>query len=139
MRSVWETLAKDSRFEHVFFVGCDSHALQLYVKDIFGPDGIAYYRDTLNQATTLSQLLRRNKKTWALVKEVALAAGLATKNLTFAAVTRWGSHFAVVDALIANRRILRDATKDSRLFCYSNGSYAKGGQEAKTLINTYEF
>lgn len=34
MRAVWRTLAADNRTQHVFFVPCDSHGLQLLIKDI---------------------------------------------------------------------------------------------------------
>lgn len=34
MRDTWNRMARDFRAKHVFFIPCDSHALQLLMKDI---------------------------------------------------------------------------------------------------------
>ncbi len=34
MRDAWNQMARDPRAKHVFFIPCDSHGLQLLMKDI---------------------------------------------------------------------------------------------------------
>ncbi len=34
MRALWKSLKKDPRLEHIFCAPCDSHGIQLLIKDI---------------------------------------------------------------------------------------------------------
>jgi len=48
MRSAWKEAAKDPRLAYVFFVPCDSHGLQLLVKDII--QEVIYFEQTASEA-----------------------------------------------------------------------------------------
>lgn len=34
-RAVWDILSHNPTFQHIFFISCDSHGLQLLIKDLF--------------------------------------------------------------------------------------------------------
>lgn len=143
MRSLHSLIQKAVETSHVFTVLCDSHGLQLLLKDICSiqdsPHAVQYYGQTLAEATFLSSLLRRTKLSLAIIRRIAAEQELSFRAFATAAITRWGSHYAVVNALVESRNLLWYARSDSRLLKTLGGSYIRGGDRAMKLLYDGEF
>lgn len=138
MRSMHNLLERNASTKHVFSVLCDSHGLQLLVKDILGLQGIEYYTSTLANAVFLSNTLRKSKLSLAIVRRTAEEQGLPFRAFATAAITRWGSHFAVLNALVESREALIRSRIDPRLFKSGSG-FVTGGERALNLCTDYGF
>jgi hypothetical protein len=136
MRSMHSLLERNAATKHVFSVLCDSHGLQLFVKDILqaGPSGVAYYNSTLADAVFVSNTLRKSKLSLAIIKRVAQERRLPFRAFAVAAITRWGSHYTVLSALVESRELLLQASMKKRLFKNNNGSWITGGERAAALL-----
>ena len=79
----------------MFTVLCDSHGLQLLIKDLYHgsrSDGsIAYYKTTLVEANMVSSYLRAANKLYALLVERAAKDSQKLRAFALAVVTRWGT------------------------------------------------
>ena len=94
-RRVHELVAQHPETQHVFTVLCDSHGLQLLIKDLCHgsrSDGsIAYYKTTLVEANMVSSYLRAANKLHALLVERAAKDSQKLRAFALAVVTRWGT------------------------------------------------
>lgn len=111
MRAFHSELKSHSDLSHVLISLCDSHGIQLLIKDIVdsGTNGpVEHYKVLLNQAQQISLQVRHSPKSYAHIKEVIRASKsqVGLRKFVVAVITRWGSQYAVVDALIENRRAL---------------------------------
>lgn len=140
MRSMHQLLEKEVATKHVFTVLCDSHGLQLFVKDIFDhQEGVPYYISALADASYLSNTLRKTKLSLSIIRRVATENNLSFRAFATAAITRWGSHFQVLNSLVESREVLWRARGDPRLFRTLTGGYIRGGERAEKLLYDHQF
>jgi hypothetical protein len=135
MRSMHSLLERNADTKHVFSVLCDSHGLQLFMKDILHQSGrVSYYSSILTDAVFVSNTLRKSKLSLAIIKRIAREKQLPFRAFAVAAITRWGSHYAVLNALVESRELLLQASMNKRLFRNNNGSWITGGERAAALL-----
>jgi hypothetical protein len=139
MRSMHGILERNINTSHVFSVLCDSHGLQLFVKDVLSHQGVKYYTSTLADAVFLSNTLRKSKLSLAIVRRVASEHGYNLRAFATAAITRWGCHYAVLNALVESRDAMQRARMDPRLFKTGSGAYITGGDRASHLCINHGF
>ena len=60
MRSAWKEAAKDPRLARVFFAPCDSHGLQLLIKDII--QEVVYFEQTASEAQSIVTAFQASPK-----------------------------------------------------------------------------
>jgi hypothetical protein len=65
MRKTWSSLEKHLSLSHLFFVPCDSHGLQLLIKDILESKP---FSDTIGKAQTIVTAFRQAKKQYAILR-----------------------------------------------------------------------
>jgi Protein of unknown function (DUF 659) len=65
MRKFWDVLNKKPRFERSFFIPCDSHGLQLLIKDIVG---VGTFGGTVRKAQAIVSHFRSAHKQLALLR-----------------------------------------------------------------------
>ncbi|THV67714.1 hypothetical protein D6D28_07277 [Aureobasidium pullulans] len=136
-RRVHELVAQHPEIQHVFTVLCDSHGLQLLIKDSCHgsrSDGsIVYYKTTLVEANMVSSYLRAANKLHALLVERAAEDSQKLRAFALAVVTRWGTQYSVVDALIENKALLQSVSGQLAFFT------SETGQRVLNLINDEGF
>ncbi|KFZ17216.1 hypothetical protein V501_01850 [Pseudogymnoascus sp. VKM F-4519 (FW-2642)] len=93
MRSTWTGLESLKELSHVLFIPCDSHGLQLLIKDLLQEPKIA---KVMEKAHTIVQSFHRSKKQYAILrsKQEKPAA------LILAVITRWGTQFMLVSSVL---------------------------------------
>ncbi|THY01019.1 hypothetical protein D6D01_10392 [Aureobasidium pullulans] len=136
-RRVHELVSQHPETQHVFTVLCDAHGLQLLIKDLCHgskSDGfITYYKKTLTEANLMSGFLRAANKLHALLVERAGEDSRKLRAFALAVITRWGTQFSVVDALIENKQLLQSV---SGQFAFFN---SETGQKVLNLITNEDF
>jgi hypothetical protein len=65
MRSFWKKLEKDPRLTHAFFIPCDSHGLQLLIKDLLK---VPLFKDIHRKCKAIAKGLRKAKKQYAILR-----------------------------------------------------------------------
>ena len=78
---------------HVFFVPCDSHGLQLLMKDIAG---LAWFKELFNQAQTIPVYFHKADKQLSILREYQQAEYGRTYAVTMSCITRWGTQVCLV-------------------------------------------
>jgi hypothetical protein len=83
MRSTWLGLEAVDKLSHVLFIPCDSHGLQLLIKDLLDQPRIA---EVMIMAQTIINAFHRAEKQYAILrsKQEKLSA------LLLAVIIRWG-------------------------------------------------
>jgi hypothetical protein len=104
MRSLWEELRKFERFQFTFFVPCDSHGLQLLIKDIIK---LSPFDKTMKEANAIVTHFRAANKQLALLRHYQRECYGREYALTLACETRWGTQYN----LLAHLRRSKDALK----------------------------
>lgn len=109
-RAVHKELGRHSETLHVWAVLCDSHGLQLLIKDVFvdrrNLRAIPFYKIGMARAQALSKVFRGANKLHSLLVDIAAEDGSRLRAFALSVITRWGTQFYVVDALIENRPLL---------------------------------
>jgi hypothetical protein len=91
LRLMHRILEVNPATSHVFSVLCDSHGLQLFVKDVLNQSdtqGIPYYTSTLAEAVYISNVLRKSKLLLAIIRKIAVEGSLNFRAFATAAITR---------------------------------------------------
>jgi hypothetical protein len=96
MHSFWREIQQREGFKHILTIGCDSHGLQLLVKDILAVPSISvlfqkasqimvHFNNAPVRLSTLRKIQRRQyKREWSLLAAV---------------ITRWGSQYKMLTSL----------------------------------------
>ncbi|KNB15464.1 hypothetical protein FOXG_21339 [Fusarium oxysporum f. sp. lycopersici 4287] len=90
MRKAHVHLAARKEFQHCFFSLCDSHGLQLLIKDILEQP---FFEEAFKSATLIVTFFKKSKLQLARLREAQKAAWGHHKAFLSAAITRWGSQF----------------------------------------------
>lgn len=88
MRKMWKVLAAMPGLSHVFFVPCDSHGLQLLMKDIAG---LAWFKGLFNQAQAIPVYFHKADKQLSILRGYQKAEYGQTYAITMSCITRWGT------------------------------------------------
>ena len=88
MRLFWELAEKTKELAHVIFVPCDSHGLQLLIKDLCTT---TWFRPILEGAQAIARGFHKAKKQYAILREIQIKIYGKSKALIFSVMTRWGS------------------------------------------------
>jgi Protein of unknown function (DUF 659)/hAT family C-terminal dimerisation region len=112
MRCLWRILSTKPRFKSSFFVPCDSHGLQLLIKDIIS---LPLFVDTMTLCNHIVGHFRSAHKQLALVRSLQKEIYGRKYALTLAGNTRWGTQYLELFSLKRSREALRQfrRTKDN--------------------------
>jgi hypothetical protein len=107
MRNSWAGLEEHPLLAHAFFIPCDSHGLQLLIKDILKSHPFC---DIISKAQTIVAAFHRAPKQYAIlrskqVKQVAFVLSV---------ITRWGTQYGLVLSVLKNKEALFLWIADSR-------------------------
>jgi Protein of unknown function (DUF 659)/hAT family C-terminal dimerisation region len=114
MRSLWVKLGKKERFKHTFFVPCDSHGLQLLIKDIIEHP---IWATTMTKCNYLTAHFRNANKQLALLRHYMKQEFGMTFEFVLAVKTRWGTQVKELKALKRSKDALKLFARDRKNEC----------------------
>jgi Protein of unknown function (DUF 659) len=104
MRAFGEVLAKTPKTAHVIPVLCDSHGLQLIIKDLLQLPTI---KKIFEEASAIVGLFRHSSKQYAYLQSEQLKHYGKEKALIASIITRWGTQFNLAKSLESSKEALR--------------------------------
>ena len=103
-RAVWNIIQHDLRFRHVFFVSCDSHNLQLLIKNILKLSKLdAMFKKALKCVNSL----RKVKRQFDLLRKHQKNQYDKYKALIAFTILRWNTQINLLQSLINNKNALQ--------------------------------
>ena len=114
MRKLWRALREDRRFKHTLFVPCDSHGIQLLIKDIVM---LPEFQHVMRNTNDVISHFRTSHKQLALLR--SHQNGLCSKiyALVFVAEIRWGTQFYSLRSLERSKEALKAFAGDVNNEC----------------------
>lgn len=112
MRAVWSLVQNDTRTTHVFCIPCDSHGLQLLIKDLLS---IEPFQTLLEQAQTIALFFRKAKLQYAILREHQMKIWGNYKAFILSVITRWGTQAGLISSILSNKDALTSYMDDSRI------------------------
>ncbi len=95
MRDTWNRMARDPRAKHVFFIPCDSHGLQLLMKEIIET---TWFSDRFQSAQNVVTHFNKSPKQLTLLREKMCNAYNGKKRAFILSVlTRWGTQVNMIE------------------------------------------
>src|SRR5271155_5396656 len=91
-------------FKHVFFVPCDSHGIQLLVKDLLE---IPVFKDIMAKVQTVVKSFRRSLLQYARLREFQLQYNKQHRSLILSVITRWGTQYRLIRSLLESKDALK--------------------------------
>jgi hypothetical protein len=104
MLSMRKELLQSPDFKHVLFIPCDSHGIQLLVKDLLS---IPRLQTILNKAQAIVKAFRKAPLQYARLREIQLEIYNEHRSLILSVITRWGTQFRLVNSVIKSKEALR--------------------------------
>lgn len=93
MRSVRAVLTKQRNLAHALFIPCDSHRLQLLIKDFLEQPNVA---KIMKRAQSVVEYFQPAKKQYAIFREISKDK---TSALPLSVITRWGARLGILISL----------------------------------------
>lgn len=107
MRNTWTRLEKHPLLQHAFFIPCDSHGLQLLIRDILKSQP---FWDTITKAQAIVSAFHKANKQYAILRS-KMAVPTA---FVLSVITRWGSQYGLILSVLKNKQALFSWVLDSR-------------------------
>jgi hypothetical protein len=110
MRAVWQNLRRLPSRKHIFCIPCDSHGLQLLIKDILS---ISPYDRLVEKAESIASWFHRS----TLQLHILQDHQEPKRAFILSVITRWGTQSAMISAVLDNKQSLRAYLEDPRAEC----------------------
>jgi len=104
MRSMWTEIEKFDDLKHCLFVPCDSHSIQLLVKDLLQ---LPLFSETIQQAQCIVKSFRKAPLQYARLREFQLEYYKKTQSLVLSVITRWGTQYRLVHSLLRSKDAIK--------------------------------
>ena len=104
MLAMGEQLQLSDQFKHVFFIPCDSHSIQLLVKDILT---IPYLKSILSNAQAIVSAFHKSPFQHALLREQQIICYGKHYSLILSVITRWGTQYRLIYSVLRSKEALR--------------------------------
>ena len=117
MRKTWRVLKNYSELKHVFFIPCNSHGLQLAMKDLLQKHKkrpLTEIQHTFNQALAIVTNFWKAPKQLALLRAKQLEIYKKQIALIASVITHWGTQYSLLKSVENNMRALRAYAIDSK-------------------------
>lgn len=105
MRRMWTELEKFEGLKHCFFIPCDSHGIQLLVKDIFTVIPIFY--EIIRKGQLIVKAFRQAPLQYARLREFQVEHYGQQQSLVLSVITRWGTQYRLVSSLLKSKDSLK--------------------------------
>ena len=104
MRKTHTDLARMENFCHCFFSLCDSHGLQLLVKDILHME---YFKDISDDTAFITTFFKKSKLQLARLRNEIMEYWGHVRSFITACLTRWGTNFKAIESVQRAHRPLQ--------------------------------
>src|SRR5271156_5195983 len=105
MFKIYDLLRTTEQMKHAIYVPCDSHSLQLLIKDLLK---LPEFEDTAKLANKIVAYFNRAPKQYAIFHEQQIKEYGTQKALILSGITRWGTQFNMVNSLLRSKQALRN-------------------------------
>jgi hypothetical protein len=114
MRLFWDYAEKSPELAHVLIIPCDSHGLQLLIKDLCTH---AWFKPILDAAQAIARGFHKAKKQYAILREIQEDVYGKQQALILSVLTRWGTQYHLCRSILKNRDALEKwaLRKDTKL------------------------
>lgn len=102
-RSAGQKLLEHSELKHMFLVGCDSHGIQLLIKDLLNTK---FFGDVFQQAQGVVAAITNSPKQLGILREKMATYPEGVIALALSVITRWGSQVRMLRSLRKAKRAL---------------------------------
>jgi Protein of unknown function (DUF 659) len=109
MFSMRDLLQQTQPFKHVFFIPCESHSLQLLVKDLLS---IPRLKDIHTKAQAVVKAFRKSPLQYAHLREIQMDCYKTHYALVLSVITHWGIQFRLISSLLRSKAALRKYIDD---------------------------
>jgi hypothetical protein len=134
MRKIHRLLDATTDFGHVFFTLCDSHGLQLLVKDI---SALPEWKATFQAISFAVNMFKRSKFQLSRLRDYQLQAYKEHRAFITPVITRWATQLGAAVSIQRSKEALRLYARDTELMSYvriHQGDKNSVQEEKKTLI-----
>src|SRR5579859_5332219 len=90
MLSMWTEIQKFEDLKHCLFIPCDSHGIQLLVKDILD---LPCFNGTIQKAQSIAKSFRNAPLQYARLREFQVELYGSPQSLVLSVITRWGTQY----------------------------------------------
>ena len=132
MFSMWEQLERYDDFKHCLFIPCDSHGIQLLIKDVLD---LPYFSNVLQQAQLIAKSFRKALLQLARLRDIQTHFYKHHQSFILSVITRWGTQFRLVQSVLKNKDALKCYTSD----CGDLPAAQRIKQSALNVIQSREF
>ena len=105
MKSVWKDLDKRANWNHVFFIPCDSHGIQLFMKDL---TELFWFREIFAAAQRIVSYFHGADKQLAILRKNQRRLYSREYALSLSVITRWGSQYRLTMSPLKSRQALKE-------------------------------
>jgi len=105
MRRMWIEIKKFEDLKHCFFIPCDSHGIQLLVKDVMTL--IPQFNETIQQAQSIVKSFRHAPLQYARLHEFQMQCYGKHQSLVLSVITRWGTQYLLVLSVLKNKDAIK--------------------------------
>ena len=104
MLKSWQKLQEYPDMKHCFFVPCDSHGIQLLIKDLLHIPSLKVLHD---QAQAIVKAFKKAPLQYARLRDYQVQTYGFKQALCLSVITRWGTQFRLIDSVLKNKKALR--------------------------------
>src|SRR5579859_4274436 len=105
MLKTYEILHGFPDLKHIFCIPCDSHGVQLIVKDIL--TCIPQFKELLEKAQTIAKAFKNASLQYARLRQLQVEIYGQKRSLCLSVITRWGTQYHLVESLLKSKDALR--------------------------------
>ena len=109
MFSMWEEFESYEEFKHCLFIPCDSHGIQLLIKDLLK---IPVFSNIIDQAQNLAKAFRKAHLQYARLRENQLHFYGNHQSLILSVITRWGTQLRLIQSILKSKDALKRYASD---------------------------
>jgi len=105
MFKIYDLLQASDEMRHAIYVPCDSHGLQLLIKDLLE---LPEFEPTMKAANRIISYFNRATKQYAYLHEQQMKEYGKHKALILSGMTRWGTQLNMIKRLLETKQALRN-------------------------------
>ncbi len=108
-QATWDRLSQDPRLSHIFYVPCDSHGLQLLIKDLLSTPKI---KATFYKGLTIVNFLQKAKNQLSILCRYQTQHYGGPRSLIASTILRWGTQVTMLEYVANSKGALRAYVED---------------------------
>jgi hypothetical protein len=103
--TVWEHLRLRPGLQHLFFIPCDSHGIQLLIQDLI--NSIPQFKNVHDNAQTIAKAFKNIHLQYARLRDLQKQEYGRTWAIILAVATRWGTEKGLLNGLFRSKSAIQ--------------------------------